>query len=49
MRKNERNSSAKYTSNTRQPYRIYNGSFEEYEDPADYLALPDVLKGRVIA
>lgn len=42
---------------TRQPDRyvdrIYNGSYEEYEDAADYIDVlrgwPTVLKGRVIA
>ncbi|MEC0167909.1 hypothetical protein [Paenibacillus graminis] len=33
--------------------RIYNGSYEEYEDAADYIDMrrgePYVLKGRVVA
>ncbi|WP_342480455.1 hypothetical protein NST07_25920 [Paenibacillus sp. FSL L8-0340] len=49
-RKNDTESSHKAPRNID---RIYNGSYEEYEDAADYIDVrrgwPDVLKGRVIA
>ena len=36
-------------SNKRITERVYNGSFEPFEDPADYIDIRYVLKGRVIA
>lgn len=45
-RKNDTESSHKAPRNID---RIYNGSYEDYEDAADYIDIRDVLKGRVIA
>jgi hypothetical protein len=58
MNANKRKKDAEITRQpTAQPDRyvdrIYNGSYEEYEDAADYIDMlrgwPTVLKGRVIA
>lgn len=39
----------KYTVHPRQVDRIYAGGYESYEDPADYIDVRAILKGRVIA
>ncbi|MEK3836498.1 hypothetical protein [Paenibacillus sp. FSL R7-0128] len=49
QRKINTESSHKSTPANRNIDRQYNGSNEEYEDAADYITMPDVLKGRVIA
>ncbi|NGM81250.1 hypothetical protein G5B47_02355 [Paenibacillus sp. 7124] len=36
----------KFTNNA---FLLYNGGREDYEDPADYIDIRTVLKGRVIA
>lgn len=52
-RKKDTETSHITTREPRNTDRIYNGSYEEYEDPADYLdvrrAYTTALKGRVVA
>ena len=44
-----RKTKAERPTNKRITDHIYNGSFEPYEDPADYIDVKAALRGRVIA
>lgn len=49
MRKKSSSNNGKYTVHPRQVDQIYAGGYEPHEDPADYIDIRSVLKGRVIA